>query len=124
MKRLALIVALCLLTNVSFAEFENGNALLTKFQKCENYENGDTTLSNNWSCGFAMGLVVGVHDTITELENNTGKSPVRVCTRGINPDQVYDVVYKFLKENPSIRNDSAWSLALLAMHDAWPCPEE
>jgi hypothetical protein len=62
MKRLALIVALCLLTNVSFAEFENGNALLSKFQKCEKYENGDTTLSNNWSCGFAMGLVVGVHD--------------------------------------------------------------
>lgn len=116
MKRLALIVALCLSADVSLADFFDGNGVYRFFEMCEKFKNGDKSIENYWNCGISKGYVAGVHDTLI------GQA---FCTPAdASLGQVEDVVYLWLKDHPDVRSYSAESLVIAALQEAWPCAEE
>lgn len=115
MKRIVLIVALCLLANVSFAEFISGNKLYGALQDCEKYENGKATFDNYWSCGFSNGYITGAYDAYVDTEICEPSNATTVQTK--------DIVHLWLKNNPDKRSYSADSLVLVALRSVWPCPE-
>lgn len=120
MKRLALILLLSCFWNTASATFENGNNFYSQLQYCEKFEGGDTSNEYFWACGFSLGYVQGVWDTIE-------KSPVGrdICRpTGFTANQLKDVVYLWLKNNPANRGHTASSLVIAAMQEAWPCPED
>lgn len=116
MKRLILIVALCLSANVSFADLFDGNSVYRFFQMCEKFKNGDKSIENYWNCGMSKGYVAGVHDTLL------GQA---FCTpANTSLGQVEDVVHLWLKNHPAERSYSAESLVIAALQEAWPCADE
>ena len=116
MKRFALIALLCLLANVSFAVFKNGNALYSDLQNCEKIDRDGET-GNVYQCGIAMGYVSAIADVAGVNENTCFQS-------GVTLKQIKDVVYLWLKNNPADRSYTAESLVLAALKEAWPCPTE
>lgn len=126
MKRIVLIVALCLLANMSFAEsivFKTGNTIYPTFQDCEKWENGDKRVSAA-TCGMVLGYVTGVYDTYGKLGQAGESVTIKICSPDVTAKQLQDVVYDYLKENPRDRHKAASALVVLAMYEAWPCPEE
>ena len=98
-------------------EFNSGNDLFTKLQGCEKYKRGDESYGNYFDCGYSMGFIEGVSDTIegTSLEKG-------ICVqKGVTSGQLRDVAHLWLKNNPGKRSYSANSLVITAMRETWPC---
>ena len=51
-------------------------------------------------------------------------SNISCIPNGIQPQQIRDVVIKWLKENPEKRHLSQYTVVDAAYKEAWPCPKE
>ena len=126
MKRLALIVALCLLPELANSRpiFYDGNKLYSQLASCLPTGKRIALKSQNISlivdCEKAQAYVMGIHDSLQMSENAAAP-----CTPdGVDSRQTADVVDKWLNENPARRHEFAPALIQSALMEAWPCPEE
>lgn len=103
------IIAICLAVNVNVvvAGFVGGNELHQWLQENEN-PNGSAFKS-----GLFSGYVAGVVDT--------GYGILFCTPPGVTRGQNSAVVAKYLKNNPEKWNQSADSLVIEAMKEAFPC---
>lgn len=105
----ALIVSVFLMTSFS-SQAMTGN---------EMYERYKTSISDDkqilYDYGMFRGYVWGVMDG-SDLSSF-------ICAKGLNMEQAVDVIGKFLKDNPSMRNEEGPVIISLAMYEAFPCEE-
>ena len=79
--------------------------------------------------GVCLGWIIGLSDGIAILQIVGSSTPggidwQPVCTpKGVSPDQLKDVVVKFLVGHPEKRHEQASLLILEAMRLAWPCSQ-
>ena len=104
MKKLSLLMAALLVSNVANASFITGNMLLEKMNSQDSVEKA-----------FVLGYVAGVFDTLDELIHCNAPPSV---TAG----QVRDIIKKYIESNPVTRNKSADLLIGAALGQIWPCP--
>lgn len=89
--------------------FLTGNDLLAR---CE---------TNRSAC---INYVLGVSDALSFFED-AGASKSFICTTtNVTAGQMTDVVIKYLKDNPAVRNQGAAGLTWSALTDAFPCPKK
>lgn len=100
MKRL--ILSMLLICGPAQAEFYSGNHLLQMMD-------GDNIQDKS----LALGFVAGVSDVWT----NISICPPKNVTLG----QTYDIVRRYLHDNPQSRHFTAESLAKTALDKVWPC---
>ena len=99
------LIAILLCTPLmAHAAFLDGNKLLRYLSSTSDIEKF-----------HAMGYVLGVHDT---MESS-------LClSRNVTAQQASDVVRKFLVENPASRDLNADILVIVALTNAFPCPQQ
>ncbi|WP_417766105.1 Rap1a/Tai family immunity protein [Spongiibacter tropicus] len=107
MKQVLLVLALTLTTNIAYAAFTDGNELYQWLLEDEN-ENG-----SRFKSGLYSGYVNGVVDL--------GDDILFCTTTGVTRGQFTAVVAKYLKNNPEKWNQSAHSIVVDAMEEAFPC---
>jgi Ser/Thr protein kinase RdoA (MazF antagonist) len=96
-----ILASLLLVPVMASAEFFAGNELLRHMK------------SDAMDQMHALGYVLGVVDVHTRRT---------ICPpEGVKAGQVYDVVKKFLEENPAVRHFSADSLIQYRLEQVWPC---
>jgi hypothetical protein len=94
---------LIMLSSTAYAagEFDTGTSLL-------NSMNG-----NESNRSFAMGYVIGVHDSV---------SGIVICTPdNVTKGQVRDFVKIYLQNNTSKLSNEASELVITALKQVWPC---
>ena len=110
-----------LLSSVSFAGFENGEALLSKCLS-----------ENGYSFGVCRGYLEGIHEA-QEAWIHWGKTdPVFCPPTGLTPGQLKAIVSEHMTQHPKELNFSADSIVINALSVAFPpsyrkgtsyCPE-
>ena len=114
MRTIFCVFCVCLVSwNVSAQEvdvsnFKTGNKL---YKDCaENYRH---------CVGYVQGVVDGASAIMAELSMKTP-----ICfPNNVTSGQVTDIVIKYLKENPSARHYVAASNVMVAITNAFPCPD-
>lgn len=107
MKRVLIAFIITVNANSVFAGFTNGNELYQWLQESEN-PNG-----SSFKSGLYSGYVGGVVDT--------GDGILFCTTSGVTRGQNSAVVAKYLKNNPEKWSQSADTLVIDAMKQAFPC---
>jgi hypothetical protein len=107
--RIVLLLASLFVTEVATAGgFKDGNWLYAQLEDWRAKPSRSIV-----DAAEGAGYVLGVFDQDTER--------LWCPTDGVNFRQVLDIVFKFLNENPAIRNQSASSLVSRALMSAFPC---
>ena len=97
-------IALLLCSTVAYAEFRDGNKLLSEM----NGGHSDRM--------YAMGYIAGVADTL---------SGVTVCgPYSITLGQMHDMVKQYLEQYPADRHNSADRIINHVLKSAWPCAKK
>lgn len=104
MKRILLALLIALSAPAQAGSFYTGNTLLGK---CESTFVGDT--------GLCMGYIAGALDAYGSVST----CPPDTVTLG----QAVDVVKKFLRDQPQVRNEVADVLLFTLFKATWPCAE-
>lgn len=113
---------------------KSGNELLddcrstgSRSAYCLGYIVGIATAYNDGRIGGALHRHFGDADPAELAQRTDEVNAVRVaasyyCTpSGVTQGQLYDVVVRYLDDNPSIRHLSAGILITVALHKAFPC---
>ena len=101
------MIALALLATAPALTFFSGNDL---YSQCE--------METPMVC---VGYILGVSDAVSDAET-AGSLPRLVCvSRDSTPEQLKDIVVKYLRDNPDTRDKSAASLTVAALRHAAPC---
>jgi len=70
-----------------------------------------------WQSGIYQGYVLSISD-VAEISGT-------IClSGGVTNGQIYDIVGKYLKDNPETRHKNAPSLVYKSLTDAYPCKKE
>jgi hypothetical protein len=94
--------------------YVDGNQL---FSDCTDAAQTATGLGHQLGCRM---YIAGAVDAYNLLRG--GETSKEGCTpRGVSGRQLYDVVVKFLRQNPEMRHQNAGGLVMLAVRNAW-CP--
>jgi hypothetical protein len=67
---------------------------------------------------YASGYIIGVHDSLAY------RRQVCIPDNKTPEGQVEDVVAKWLSENPAKRDAPGAIIVLVALSQAWPCPDK
>ena len=110
--RLIALLASLFIVVPSFAQFWDGNYLVTLMREHEKAVRSDTT-TNFWSAGSFSGFVIGVHDSQDQREFCSPSN----ATVG----QITAVVAKYLNAHPEQWNESAHALVRRALKEGFPC---
>lgn len=102
--KVELILLACLAAGTASAEFLTGNRLLDLSRSAERYERT-----------AADGYIMGVHDT--------GRGVVHCTPGGVTYTQVRDLSLQFIAAQTAHRHNSADSLILAVLAQAFPCPK-
>ena len=106
----ALLASLLLIISFS-SQANNGNELY------EGYKEYKKEPSSDW---YKVGLYIGYVDGVTETLGRLGS----ICIPStVTKGQAFDMVGKFLEDNPAQRNKSAAVLIYAVMLAAFPCEE-
>ena len=105
------------LLSISFSSFANmdGNEL---YQYGFQSSNPNPTPTQYSQVGFYMGYISGV------LENDSGRNGYFCIPLDIKKMDVFAVVFKYLKDNPKLRNQDASLLIITAVKSTWPCQQQ
>ena len=106
--RLALFMT-TLVSPVSFAGFENGEALLSKCLS-----------ENGYSFGVCRGYLEGIHEAQEALIHWGKADPVFCPPRGVTPGQLKTIVIEHMKQHPEDLHFSAGSIVINALSVAFP----
>jgi hypothetical protein len=111
----ALLIASVLLITSFSSQAITGNTLYKEYQEYIKGSNGVVGV-NELDAGSYMGYVNGALDILDSLN--------LVCVESsVTNGQIYDVIGKYLENNPATRNKYAESLVYLALAEAFPCKE-
>jgi len=118
--RLALFMT-TLISPISFAGFEDGEALLSKCLS-----------ENGYSFGVCRGYLEGIHEA-QEALIHWGKADPAFCPpRGVTPGQLKTIIIEHMRQHPEDLHFSAGSIVINALSVAFPpsyrkgtsyCPE-
>jgi hypothetical protein len=76
-----------------------------------------TAITQPYETGACEGYILGVMDRFEASREN---AHLRHCTRSdMTGEQVKDVVFKYLSDNPQILSQPAWALVTEAIMKAW-----
>ena len=103
-KWLSLCGFACAFSASAEANFISGNYLLGACEKTDKV-----------SSAFCVGTILAYYDMMYEMEYYCGDESQRT------PEQIRDVVVKYLRENPAYRDTRASALSFLAITDAFNC---
>jgi|ERR1700675_3386151 len=94
-----------------------GNDLLALCSTAQN------SADHDFDSALCMGYIRGVQDTLGELSAGGVKSPFPLCVGASSPTtgQSKDVVVKFMRDNPAIRNQDAAVVVMGALSQAFRC---
>lgn len=110
------LLSIAILLSISYAAFSPALAEKTSGNKlyatCQNSKNTPVCL------GYIAGVVDGYTWTIDKEDSCISKN---LSSDAVTPEQVYDVVLKYLKDNPQKRNQRAAKLIMTSIHDAFGC---
>ena len=116
MKRILILITLLFATQQVYAveAFQGGKDLQKLIEQCSSMRSGKPTPDASWSdCGYVSGYIAGVSD-----------SDQASCTPDeLSFGQLRAVVENWLKSHPEDWHFTANSLILIAVNEAWPCPE-
>jgi hypothetical protein len=122
MKRFLLIVILLMSRNIVFGAVNSGTELLQKCDAYISYMGNKKITDNNFA--HDMGICAGYIDGAVYTHNVTRSgSPIWCLPNNVNSDQIIRVVVNHLRENPDELNKNPGVLMLVAMVNAYPCPE-
>ena len=73
------------------------------------------------SVSYCTGFIVGISDMNTHVAVQRGAAPPFCVPQHVLVKQLRDVVLKYLQDSPGIRGNSAASLTVGALSEAFPC---
>lgn len=112
---IGLIVTIITCPN-AMANFYSGNQLYEWGKALERTRANRHAGSDIEDANMYYGFVSGVFDSAS--------GAVFFPKPGTSIAQISDIVLKYLKENPELRNDNASDLAMDAFSSAFPCPKK
>ena len=116
----ALFVFAALTTDAALAEKMDSSAgyFLSRCRAVVDHE-----YDKLFDIGICSGVMVAIHDT-SMLLNAPANSQVRACMPdSITVEKSIAVVVHWLDRHPQRWHENFTSLAMSALHDAWPCDE-
>ena len=121
MKRILLIALLVGVVSPAWGEvdyFISGTALLISCQAPKG------SIDRVACSGYIMGFYDALGDADTERGMGRGFGDVKFCRpKGATPDQMADIVKKYLEDNPQVRHEGVPAYIAVALYKAWPCPK-
>ena len=108
--RLVLCIAISLATAVAAAGYRNGNDLYRHL----------TAGQNTFSEGVAYGYIIGVADATKDARRDAFGFCWSI-PNGVQPEQLADIVRRYLEQNPDKRQYSAASIVGAAFQGSFPC---
>ena len=126
MKQFWLFVLLSLIIGpvAGYMIFYDGNTLYSDMVSCSpagsSLEMNQSNILVSLDCAKATGYIMGAVDTMTA----TASTSKACLPSNVVSDQLRDVVYKWLQDNPAKRQLEAPLVVQKALLEAWPCPEE
>ena len=119
MKRILILITLLFATQQANASFSTGNDLNGWFESCAAYISGPSTDTRDfYACGRRDGYIAGAVDAYI------GTGSLSKCVpEHLTLGQLKAVVENWLKSHPEDWHLTANSLILIAVNEAWPCPE-
>ena len=122
MKRILILITLLFATQQANASFVDGNRLKKQIDSCatltDPFSPTQENAKKNNDCEFRVGYIAGVYDAY-----KGAGSLSRCIPDNLTLGQLTAVVENWLKSNPEDWHFNANSLVLLAIKEAWPCPE-
>jgi hypothetical protein len=113
MMTIPMAMAMGIATQPANAYFKVGNDV---YLLCQSNDPEAKTVGLAYTWG-----VFDADETLHKL-NWTKENHPRIClSEGVTGGQMFDVVCKWLSENPKLRNKPAGLLVRGALADAWPC---
>lgn len=111
------ILSFIFISLISFSSFANmdGNELYQYGQQSSNPNPNPTQYSQ---VGFYMGYISGV------LENDSGRNGYFCIPLDVKKMDVFAVVFKYLKDNPKLRDQDASLLIITSVKSTWPCQQQ
>jgi len=111
----------------SLGYFIDGNKLYEsakEYNKCNIYQK-----CNYLESQFYKGYVMGVFDSLNKnvIEEKTLNHidiPSFCVPKSITAQQIFDIVFEYLKNHPEKRNFAAYFLINIALTKAWPCKKK
>lgn len=98
----------------SSARYFDGSRLKDLVDTDDMVEAKTDNYSDIWGSGALFGYVVGVYE---------GVEDILVCTpENVKPGQLVGIVKKFVKNNPEMWNMPANQIVVMALSQAFPCP--
>jgi hypothetical protein len=117
MKKIVFLMALMLTTLNSHAvvNYLSGN------QFYENLKEAKKSQPNNYtSAGIALGYLQGVVDSSNGVRNPTSGT-IFCVPSGVSVNQLIDISYAYIENNPQFRHYTADSLIAASLSLAFPC---
>lgn len=106
----------------SNAAFRSGNDLYESYAAYLRDRSGGGVIEDSMKSSFLMGYIAAQADISHRLEK-----PLNSCipwgSNGVTVGQVVDIVGKYLKENPNLRNKDGGTLSAVALRLEFPCDE-
>ncbi|MDF1895552.1 Rap1a/Tai family immunity protein [Rahnella contaminans] len=120
MKKIFSVVSLSayLFSTPALAYFYTGNDLYEWGAALQRTRDNRHLASDTADASMYQGYVSGIYDSA----NGVVFCPKR--KQGMTIGQISDVVFKYLKDNPESRNESASQLVMSAFVAAFPCQKE
>ena len=110
------LLALSALSPPAMANFYTGNQLYEWGNALERSRDNRQRGNDNADANMYYGYVSGIYDAT---------NGAIFCPRaGTSIAQISDVVLKYLKDNPEIRNQNASDLVMDAFELSFPCPKK
>jgi hypothetical protein len=125
---LRILALLALLPGLGLAQSIDGNAVHAACQSqeqdvrigfCIGYIGG---VWDGIKLGSSTVLIAAMEDQTIEEIDNASNTLLSVCMPpNVEQGQIIDVFSQYLDRNPAIRHESARSLLLLSLQEAFPC---
>lgn len=123
------LISLCISTQPANAGNLTGNDILETCSAkdrpileafCSGYVIG-VVEGTKWGAALAFSAAAGGEDSTAELNYVVDQFLGTCAPEEVQYSQFKDVLVKYLLENPSIRHESARTLAKSALNEAFPC---
>ena len=111
----ALAIASALTANPAAAEDYSANHYLPSCRDVANQQVGSNS-------PITMGECMGIVEALSQVLPYVDRKFNRACVpNGVSHFQMMAIVVRWLDQHPQRWNENFIGLALLALHDAWPC---
>ncbi len=124
---LAYAVSIIFTSQIAYSQNNDGQWLLDTCNPAVKYLDKNLDLQGEDAAypGICAGYLLGIDDinsySFTSMKFTHDASPRYCPPKNSNFSQIARIIVKYLKNNPEKLHLPAVTLALTALHDAWPC---